>query len=230
MIVGVYGYELMELLLGNLNYSSWSIRAALVARASGVEFDEVIIPLDQSDTTDILIAKTGQRRVPALIVDDLVIHDSLAITEWIAETAEPGRVWPLEAQARARARSLCAEMHASFIDLRSFMGVDIRARHPTPEMTPGLKGDVERIRQIFSETLAQYSGDGPFLFGEWSAADAFYMPVVTRFRTYGVALEGRAASYAEAVLAHPLTQQIEAAAAIEPWTLDPLKFQPKTAD
>jgi len=218
------------LYLGNLNYSSWSIRAALVARASGLEIEEIVLPVGEQDTYDTLNQATGQHRVPALVASDLIVHDSLAITEWIAEQTAPGKVWPVDAAKRARARSLCAEMHAGFIDIRSWMGVDIRSRKPTPEMTPGLKWDVERVLQIWTETREAYGGGGDFLFGHWCAADAFFMPVATRFRTYGLALEGVPAAYAAALLEHPLTKQIEAQAEAEPWTLDPLNFQPKQAD
>ncbi|MDJ0920693.1 MAG: glutathione S-transferase [Henriciella sp.] len=215
------------LYLGNLNYSSWSIRAALVARASGLEIEETVLPIGEQSTYDLLDEVTGQHRVPVLVTDDLVIHDSLAITEWISEQVAPGKVWPTDPTKRARARSLCAEMHASFFDLRSWMGVDIRSRKPTPDMTPGLRSDIERINQIWTTTRDSFGAGGAFLFGGWSAADAFFMPVATRFRTYGVALHGVSAEYAASVLQHPLTQQIEAQAEAEPWTQDPLNFQPK---
>ncbi len=218
------------LYLGNLNYSSWSIRAALVARASGLDVGEKVLPVGEAATYETLQNATGQHRVPALVTDGVIIHDSLAITEWIAEQAAPGKVWPKDPIKRARARSICAEMHASFIDLRSFMGVDIRSRKPTPEMTKGLKWDIERVLHIWREARAEVGDGGAFLFGEWSAADAFYMPVATRFRTYGITLEGVCAEYASTILDHSLSKQIEAEAKAEPWTLDPLNFQPKSAD
>ena len=218
------------LYLGNLNYSSWSIRAALVARGAGLEMTEKVLPLGPDETYETLLAATGQHRVPALVTEGTVIHDSLAITEWIAEMAPAGRVWPDNSMKRARARSLCAEMHASFIDLRSDMGVDIRSRHATPTLTGGLKWDINRVLQIWQETRTAYQADGPYLFGEWSAADAFFMPVATRFRTYGYALEGLAEDYAKAVLDHPLSRQLIAEAKAEPWTVDLTKFRPKSAD
>ncbi|MEO1189973.1 MAG: glutathione S-transferase [Pseudomonadota bacterium] len=217
------------LYLGNLNYSSWSIRAVLVTRGAELDIEEKVLPIGPDETYATLLAETGQHRVPALKSDDLVVHDSLAIAEWAAEQAAPGKVWPVDAAKRARARSLCAEMHASFIDIRSFMGVDIRSTIPTPPMTDGLKWDIQRILQIWEETRAVYAADGPYLFGAWSAADAFYMPVATRFRTYGYALEGAAAAYADAVLSHPLSLQLIEEAKVEPWTLDPTKFKPKSA-
>lgn len=218
------------LYLGNLNYSSWSIRAVLVARGAEIGLRERVLPLGPEETYETLLAETGQHRVPVLVTDRVVIHDSLAITEWIAEQAPAGKVWPIDPIKRARARSLCAEMHASFIDLRSDMGVDIRSRHPTPTLTGGLKWDIERVLQIWRETRDTYSADGPYLFGEWSAADAFFMPVATRFRTYGYELDGVAEAYAQAVLSHPLSVQLIADAKAEAWTVDLSKFRPKSAD
>ncbi|MEM9572295.1 MAG: glutathione S-transferase [Pseudomonadota bacterium] len=217
------------LYLGNLNYSSWSIRAVLVTRGAGLDVEEKVLPIGAEASYALLDTETGQHRVPALKTGDLVVHDSLAITEWAAEQAEPGKVWPRDPEKRARARSLCAEMHASFIDIRSFMGVDIRSRLALPTMTEGLKWDIQRILQIWEETRGTYASHGPYLFGEWSAADAFYMPVATRFRTYGYALGAAAAAYAEAVLSHPLSLQLIEEAKVEPWTLDPTKFKPKSA-
>ena len=219
-----------KLYSGNLNYSSWSIRAVLVARASGLDIEEVVLPLGPQETVGTLIEATGQHRVPALVTDTVVIHDSMAITEWIAEQVEPGKVWPVDSDKRALARSICAEMHASFIDIRSDMGVDIRSRHATPTLTGGLKWDINRVLQIWQEARAAHAAEGPYLFGEWSAADAFFMPVATRFRTYGYALEGVAEDYASAVLSHPLSEQLIEEAKAEPWTVDLSKFRPKSAD
>ena len=218
------------LYLGNLNYSSWSIRAVLVARGAGVDVAERVLPLGPDETYDILLKETGQHRVPVLVTDEVVIHDSLAITEWIAEQAPAGKVWPLDPVKRARARSLCAEMHASFIDIRSDMGVDIRSRHPTPTLTSGLKWDINRILQIWQDTRTAYQTDGPYLFGEWSAADAFFMPVATRIRTYGYGLDGVAEDYAAALLDHPLSKRLIAEAKAEPWSVDLTRFRPKSAD
>ncbi|MEL6828950.1 MAG: glutathione S-transferase N-terminal domain-containing protein, partial [Pseudomonadota bacterium] len=118
-----------ELILGNLNYSSWSIRAALVARASGLDIPERVLPLGFPNTRETLLAETGHHTVPVLASEGLTIRDSMAITEWIAERADPGRVWPIEPHKRALARSATAEMHAGFFGLRGQMPVDIRSRH-----------------------------------------------------------------------------------------------------
>ena len=207
------------LLLGNMNYSSWSIRAALVAKMSGLEIDTKVMPLGVAETRDYLIEKTGYRQVPALISGDLVIRDSLAITEWLAESAALGTIWPADRRDRARARMVVAEMHSDFGALRSECFVDIRARHSGVELSPQTLLDVARVKQIWAECRLSRKQSGPYLFGDWSAADAFYAPVVTRFRTYGVDLSGDDADYSAAVLSHPDMAAIEAAALAEPWRM-----------
>lgn len=208
------------LYLGNLNYSSWSIRAALVARASGLDIAERIFPLGFPETKEALIKETGLHTVPVLMADGLVIRDSLAITEWIAEHAKPGRVWPEDQKRRAIARSVCAEMHSGFLGLRSQMPVDIRASSPSPEFTEELEQNIARVLTIWTACREANAPHGPFLFGEWSAADAFYAPVVTRFRTYGYDLTGAAKDYSDAVWEHPLLQTLRDQAEAEPWEIE----------
>ncbi len=208
----------MQLLLGNMNYSSWSIRAALVAQMSDLDIPETILPLAMPETRAVLLDKTGFKQVPVLLVGDLVIRDSLAITEWIAEQSGPGTVWPKASSDRARARMAVAEMHSGFSALRRNCPVDIRN---LVEFTPNEEtaADIARVLDIRAECRANASAKGPYLFGAWSAVDAFYAPVVTRFRTYGIALTGADADYAAAVLAHPDTAAIEAKAIAEPWKM-----------
>lgn len=208
-----------ELILGNLNYSSWSIRAALVARASGLDIRERIEPLGFDETKAKLIAETGSHTVPVLVTDGLVIRDSLAITEWIAERADAGAVWPTDTGKRALARSVVAEMHSGFLQLRSIMGVDIRSRKPTPELTEDLQKDIDRVLAIWHTCRDANHTDGPYLFGHWTAADAFYAPVVTRFRTYGYEITGEAKAYSDAVWGSRLLQDLRAQAEIEPWEI-----------
>lgn len=210
----------MKLILGNLNYSSWSIRAALVARASGLDVDEEIIPLGFPETRERLIKQTGSHTVPVLVEDGLLIRDSLAITEWLAEHAEPGRVWPSEPSERALARSVCAEMHSSFLALRSQMPVNIRATSPTPAIEDALETDIERVKTIWTNLLSRPRTGGAFLFGAWSAADAFYAPVVTRFRTYGYELSGALSDYADAVWSSDLISDLRRQAESEPWEIE----------
>lgn len=208
------------LYLGNLNYSSWSIRAALVARASGLDISERIFPLGFPETKQALIEETGLHTVPVLMTDRLIIRDSLAITEWIAEHAEPGKVWPVDQTKRAMARSVCAEMHSGFFGLRSLMPVNIRAASPAPDFTEELEQNIARVLAIWTEHRNANASQGPFLFGDWSAADAFYAPVVTRFRTYGYDLTGAGKDYAEAVWDHPLLCELRDQAEAEPWEIE----------
>lgn len=210
----------MELILGNLNYSSWSIRGALIARGSGMNIPERVVPLGFDETRAMLLEETGHHTVPVLCVDGLIIRDSLAIAEWIAERTEPGSVWPKDDKKRALARSVTAEMHSGFMALRGQMPVDIRSSHSTPPIEGALEQDIARVLKLWTHCRAAFADDGPFLFGEWSAADAVYAPVVTRFRTYGYKLEGALKSYADAVWEHPLLQKLRVQAEAEPWAIE----------
>ena len=208
-----------HLVLGNLNYSSWSIRPLLVARHVGLPVEEIIVPLDFPETSAKLKEISPTAKVPLLSWDDQTVWESLAITEWIAEWAKPGQVWPLDATARAVARAATSEMHAGFPALRSLCPMDIRARHAMPEMTQTLAADIARVDALWCELLERFGQTGPFLFGEWSAADAFYTPVVTRFRTYNLPLTPTAQTYADAILNDPKFRVLEDQAKAEPWWL-----------
>jgi glutathione S-transferase len=199
----------MQLYIGNKNYSSWSLRPWLLMKHAGIGFEEKRLRLSWEDdsafkTTLRAIAPTG--RVPLLIDDGFAVWDSLAIAEYLAERFADKRLWPSEAKARARARSLCAEMHAGFADLRSTFGMNLEASLPEVgarmlRENAGAARDLKRIDDMWSETLEQ-SG-GPFLFGDFSIADAYFAPVVTRFITYDVALAPMLQAYVERVAAHP---------------------------
>lgn len=206
---------------GNLNYSSWSIRPLLVLRRSGLDVGEEVIPLDRPGSSERLLQLSPTAKVPVLVWDGLEIWDSLAITEFLSEQAGPGLVWPLDPHRRAIARSVCCEMHAGFQALRSLCPMDIRARHAPPAMTPELKADIARIDRIWTDLRRGHglNGEeaGPFLFGAWSAADAFFTPVATRLRTYGLELRDEAGTYAAALLDDPVFRQVEAEAQAEPW-------------
>lgn len=208
------------LYLGNINYSSWSVRAALAVRAAGIQCEERVLPLGFETTRDELISKTEYHKVPALLLNELVVTDSLAITEWAAELAEPGTVWPTAPELRAMARSYVAEMHSGFFEIRSKMPMDIRSRHALPTMTAALSADVNRVLNLWTKALAMTHKNGPYLFGAWSAADAFYAPVVTRFQTYGFELTGAPQDYSSAVLEHPVMQNVIAEAEAEDWLVD----------
>jgi len=205
------------LVIANKNYSSWSMRGWLALRLAGVEFDEIVIPLQVETTKTAIAEHSPSGLVPALNVDGVTIWDSLAIAETIAERHPDTPVWPADPGARGVARSVAAEMHSGFRALRTEMPMNIRASHPGHGLTPDVETDIRRIADIWRDCRARFGDGGPYLFGEVSAADAFYAPVVTRFRTYGVALDDVCQAYSDAVYAWPAVAEWCAAAEDEPW-------------
>ena len=210
----------LTLAVGNKNYSSWSLRAWLCLRHTGVPFDEVVIPLDRPDTREAIARHSPSGRVPALRHGDLVVWDSLAIGEYLAETFPAARLWPESVEARATARAVSAEMHSGFAALRGFMPMNVRARLPRLGRTPASLHDVERVRGLWSGCRARFGEGGPYLFGAFSIADAMFAPVVFRFRTYDVSLDAVQRAYLDAMLAHPSMQVWARAAEEEPWSID----------
>jgi glutathione S-transferase len=210
----------LTLVIGNKNYSSWSLRPWLAMKMAGLAFDEMRIPLDQPDTRASILRHSPSGRVPCLIDDGpagrLVVWDSLAICEYANEAYAGGRLWPVERVTRARARSAAAEMHSGFAPLRTHMSMDIRARKfergAAALAREDVAADVTRIRALWFDALAE-SG-GPFLFGEFSIADAFFAPVAMRFVTYGVELAPSLAAYRDRLVAlAPMRQWIDDATA-----------------
>jgi glutathione S-transferase len=196
----------MLLVIGNKNYSSWSLRPWIAMRVFEIPFDEKPILLDTPGTKQEILRHSPAGRVPCLVDGSLAIWDSLAILEYLAER-DP-RLWPRDAAERARARSISAEMHAGFAALRQHMGLNVRRRYPGRGRTPEALEDIRRIDAIWSQAK------GPFLFGPFTAADAMYAPVVLRFRTYEVRVSNR--EYYEAMLALPAMKEWIDAAGREP--------------
>ena len=192
----------LTLVIGNKNYSSWSMRPWVAAVAAGIPFTEVRILLDQPDTSINIARYSAAGRVPVLLAGEMTIWDSLAICEYLAEQFPEKHLWPQDVAARALARAVVAEMHSGFPDLRSAMPMNVKARLPGRGRTPGAQADIGRVCEIWEECLARF-GHHRFLFGDFSIADAFFAPVVTRFQTYGVALAPALQAYCERVLAHP---------------------------
>ena len=205
------------LVIGNKNYSSWSLRAWLFLKHAGLEFEEVRIPLDTPDTHAQLARYGPSRRVPVLRQGELCIWDSLAICEYVAELTGTG--WPQPAAVRARARAVCAEMHSGFAALRAQWPMNARALDRRTPMTPALQADIERIDQIWSDCRSRSSAAGRWLFGAYSIADAYYAPVVLRFNTYGAELSRTAHGYMSSVLEDRALQEWLQAAREEPWTI-----------
>jgi glutathione S-transferase len=207
----------LTLVIGNKNYSSWSLRAWLFMKHAGVEFHEILVTLDSSGTREQLDRYGPSGRVPVLRHGKLCVWDSLAICEYIAEVSDKG--WPKAREARAVARSVSAEMHSGFTTLRSLWPMNARARNRRTAVTAALEADVERIDEIWNDCRVRFGGDGPWLFGEYSVADAMYAPVVLRFNTYGAHISQTARWYMASVLEDAALQEWLAAAKQEPWTI-----------
>jgi glutathione S-transferase len=212
------------LVLGNKAYSSWSLRAWLAAQQTGAAFEEIVIPLDRPDTRAAMRPRCPAGRVPVLEADGLRVWDSMAIVEYLHERYPGAGLWPDEPAARAVARAAAAEMHAGFPTLRGRLPMDLKRAPARPGSRPAPDGplgaEIARIAALWADCRVRLGGAGDYLFGEFGAADAFYAPVVTRFVTYGVALEGPAADYRDAVMAWPALRQWTAAAEAEPWVIE----------
>ncbi len=205
----------LKIFLGNKNYSSWSLRPWLVLKHLAVPFDEQVVPLDQPSTAQEIRKFSLSGRVPVLVDGDTVIWDTLAICEYLNELFPDRKLWPTDARARAMARSVSAEMHSGFAALRENLPMKFRESFPNTVLQPEVKAEIGRIFQLWNDCRTRYAAAGPYLFGEFSIADAMYAPVVSRFKTYGVPLEGTAAAYAEAIWKLPSIQEWLAAARAE---------------
>jgi glutathione S-transferase len=205
------------LYLGNKNYSSWSMRGWLACRLSGICFEEVRFHLGQDGVREAIRRHSPTGRVPALRHGRLVIWDSLAIGEYLAERFPEAGLWPAEPDRRAEARAVCAEMHAGFQALRANMPYNLRRSSPGKGRAPGVAEDIERITGIWREARRRFGPDGPFLFGGYGLADIFFAPVVSRFRTYAVELDPSCSEYAQSVWAHPHVRAWSAEAEAEDW-------------
>ncbi len=193
---------IMKLVIGDKNYSSWSMRPWVLMTHFGLPFEEVLIELDQPGTKDAILAFSSSGKVPCLVTDEAVaVWDSLAIAETLAERFPQHAMWPRDANVRAQARSVSAEMHSGFGELRTHMPMAIRTIKPGAGATPGALADVARIDALWCACLD--ASGGPFLFGEFSIADAMFAPVVMRFNSYQPPLSAQAAAYAQRVTALP---------------------------
>ena len=208
----------LTLVVGNKNYSSWSLRAWLALKHLGVEFSEIVVPLDLADSHEQIERYGPSGRLPVLRAGELAVWDSLAICEYAAELT--GRGWPLAPEARAVARSVAAEMHSGFPSLRALWPMNARARNRRTVTTAALAADVERIDEIWNDCRHRFGAGGPWLFGaEYSSADAMYAPVVLRFNTYGARVSDTARWYMAAVLEDGALQEWLRAARAETWTI-----------
>jgi glutathione S-transferase len=213
----------MQLYIGNKNYSSWSMRPWVLLTNAGIPFDEVLLRFDSfapGSTFRTAIDKvTPVGKVPVLVDDGLVVWDTLAIAEYVAEKYTAKNLWPVDVKQRARARSICAEMHSGFTALRGACMMNIEAHLPEAGALalrdkPAVRADVARIEAIFSELLAQHGG--PFLFGtQFTIPDAYFAPVCMRFKTYALSQRADVNAYVDRVRAAPGVAQWIAAALVE---------------
>ena len=213
-----------RLLIGNKNYSSWSLRAWLVLKQAGIAFEEQQLLFLDADFKSTVLRESPAGKVPVLADGDVHIWDSLAICEYVAEQHPELKLWPQAASARAQARAICAEMHAGFMSLRTHMPMNCRKRFPGKGHTPEVMQDIARITSIWQDCRSRYKDAGPFLFGHFTIADAFYAPVAIRFRTYAVDLPADLQAYADSIMALPAMQQWLAAAEAEGQTIS--RFEP----
>jgi len=202
----------MKLIIGNKNYSSWSLRAWLAARATGQLFEEIRIPLFIPGSRERILAHSPSGKVPCLIDHGLAVWDTLAICEYLAEKSPS--LWPADPAARAVARAVSAEMHSGFGALREHMSMNVRKDYAGHGHNAAVDADIARITAIWNDCRTRFGAmdGGPFLFGAFSAADAMYAPVCFRFKTYGVKPGGAAGEYLATMVAHPLMLEWEAAA------------------
>jgi len=193
----------LTLVIGNKNYSSWSLRPWLALRMAGLDFEEERIPLYAPGSHDAILRYSPAGKVPVLRDGDVTVWDSLAICEYVAELAPQAGLWPDDRAARANARSISAEMHAGFAALRSAMPMNLRIERARLAAPPSaaVQADVARITAIFEACRARYGAAGDFLFGRFTIADAMFAPVAMRFRSYSVTLPPRAQAYADALSA-----------------------------
>jgi glutathione S-transferase len=207
------------LVVANKNYSSWSLRGWLALKATGADFDEIVVPLREADTRATLLRYSPSGKAPCLIHGSVTVWESLAICEYLAEVFPDTALWPKDAGARAHARAISSEMHGGFIPLRKSLPMNIRARQNPFPLSEEAQQDINRIEAIWRDTRSRFGNGGPYLFGTFGIADAMYAPVATRFATYSTSLSEDATHYCEAILAHPFMVEWRNAAGAEPWMI-----------
>ena len=210
----------LTLVIGNKAYSSWSLRPWLALRQLGVPFEEQLIPLRQTETQAQIGAAGGAGKVPILKDGEITIWESLAILDYVDTFHAGGRLWPRDAAGQAFARSMAAEMHAGFAALRSHLPFNVRRRLVPYAITPEARRDIDRIVDIWQTARTRFGAGGEFLFGQFSAADAMFAPIVMRLHHYVVPVPPEVRAYMDAIVALPAMQNWVAGAALEPWTIE----------
>ncbi len=190
----------LALVIGNKNYSSWSMRPWVLMRQAGIEFEEIALSFDDQARVPGAERYSPTRKVPVLLTDGEPVWDSLAICETLAEMFPGKQLWPADAKARRSARAACAEMHSGFMQVRSAMPMNIRASHPGKGMSEGVQRELDRIVELWRDCRNRFGRGGPMLFGTFAVPDAYYAPVAMRFLTYAPALPEDARTYMAALL------------------------------
>lgn len=207
----------LTLVIANKAYSSWSFRPYILLRHFGIPFEDVVIPLAQETTREQILRYSPAAKCPVLVDGDTRVWESLAIVEYVAESHPELAIWPKDKAARALARSLSSEMHASYQGLRSHLPMNMRRPVQKRELTPEAAADLARIEAAWAGARRDFGKGGDFLFGDFCAADAMFAPVVSRFERYGIAVSADAKAYMAAMKALPAWKKWEEAALKEAW-------------
>lgn len=208
------------LVIGNKAYSSWSLRPWILLATFGIPFEEKVVPLYQEGSKKRLLKYSPNGMVPALIDGDVTVFESIAIIEYVAEKYPRKAIWPKDPAARAHARSISAEMHAGFSALRARCPTNFRREPASRELTPAVEADVARLEKIWATTRRKWGKGGPFLFGDFCAADAMFAPVANRVHAYQIPVSRNSRAYVDALLALPAFRAWVADAAGEPWRIE----------
>ena len=212
------------LTINSRNYGAWSLRGWLLCKMSGIDFDEDVLDNDDPDTRAELLLLSSSFLVPKLVHEGVTVWDTMAIGEYLNEVLPTSGLLPADIVARAHCRAVCGEIHSGFVNLRSALPMNLKAKHRDFKVWAGAQADVDRILAIWGECLEAYGG--PYLFGaQPTMADAMYAPVCTRFRTYDVELDDRSAAYCEAIMTLPAMREWIAAAELEPDELEELDVE-----
>jgi len=209
----------MKLILGNKNYSSWSLRPWIAMRNAGITFEEEVIPLYEAGSAERILKYSPTGKVPVLVDGDITVWESLAILEYVAEKFPNAELWPSDLKARAHARAISAEMHAGFVPLRRQCPMNMRRESRPLELTAEVVANVRRIEEIWTDTRARFGQSGPFLFGAFGAADAMYAPIVSRFASYAIEVGAVSEAYMQAVMALPAWIEWRDAGFAESWVM-----------
>jgi glutathione S-transferase len=220
---------MLKLIIGNKAYSSWSLRGWLAVKQSGLAFEEITVPMfdeewERRRQGDEFAPSAG--KVPVLWDDQAVIWDSLAIVEWLADRTDRARYWPTDEIARGMARSMAAEMHSSYDNLRRECPMNLRKHFPPRDLGEEVRAEIQRVLELWAQARARHGDGGPYLFGTFGAVDIMFAPVVTRFVTHSVPIPRFAAAYVETMLSHSWMQEWIEAAQDEPWVIERYETEP----